>query len=69
MHVLIAGLYAATIWLSAFAYVLIVGGSVFRFLVLSPVIISAAIATIIALDFAINGVSWVWRRWRLAREN
>lgn len=69
MHVLIAGLYAVTIWLSALAYVLIVGAPLFTFLVWSPFVISGAIVALIVLDLAVRGVSWTWRRWRPARVN
>ena len=67
MHVLIAGLYAVTIWLSALAYVIIVGGSLLTFLVWSPFIISGAIVALVVLDLAVRGVGWTWRRWRPVR--
>ena len=69
MHVLIAGLYGATLYLSLLAYILIIDGPILTFLMLSPVIISAAIAGLLALDMSVRGVSWAWKRWRPARNN
>lgn len=69
MHVLIAALYACTIYLSTLMYVIVVDGPLLTFLMMSPVLISVAIGLILALDFAVGGVTWAWRKWRLARTN
>ncbi len=62
MHVFIAGLYAVVIWLSALLYCIIIKGPILAFLVLSPWIISAAIAFILALDLIVQSLFWVWPR-------
>lgn len=64
MHVLIAGLYAAIIWLALLAYVVILGLSPFWVLVLGPVVVSGLIAALLTLDFLLNPL-WpiLARRW------
>lgn len=69
MHVLIAGLYACTLYLSVLMYVIVMDGPLLAFLLLAPVLISAAILSILAIDYVVVGASWAWRRWRLARAN
>lgn len=64
MHVLIAGLYAVVIYLALLAYVVITGLSVPTFLDASPLVISGAMVVIFALDYAVRGVEWCWRRMR-----
>lgn len=69
MHVLIAGLYACVIYLSLLAYIIIIGGPLLTFLLASPILISAAIVFIFALDYAVRGVTWALKRWRRAQAN
>lgn len=64
MHVLIAGLYACTIYLASLLYVIIIDGPLLAFILASPLVISGAIVAIFALDYAVRGVTWAWRRWR-----
>jgi len=61
VHVLIAGLYACLLWLSLMAYLVIIDGAWFPALVLSPVIISAAILALILLEALLAGALWLWR--------
>ena len=60
MHILISGLYACIIWLSGLAYCVIVNGPVFKYLVLSPFIISGVILAILVLDLMVSGIRWLW---------
>lgn len=50
MHILIAGLYAGIIWLSLLAYTIILEGWWMVVVIAGPVIISALIVGLIALD-------------------
>ena len=69
MHVVIAVLYGVTIYFSVLAYILITDGPLVTFLGLAPVIISGAIVALFALDLAVRGVGWAWRRWRQVSAN
>lgn len=53
MHVMIVGLYGATIHLSCLAYTLIVGGPFWLVVACGPFIISGAMLSIWALSYAI----------------
>jgi hypothetical protein len=76
MHVLIAGLYAAILWLALLAYTVIIGLSAFWVLVLGPVVISGLIAALLVLDLVLDPLwpilarRWAWlssatvRLWR-----
>jgi hypothetical protein len=64
MHVLIAGLYAVTLWLALLAYTVIVGLHPFWVLVTGPLIISGLIAALLTLDLLLDPVwPWLYRRW------
>jgi hypothetical protein len=54
MHVLIACIYGWTLWFSAMAYTLIVGGPFWVVAACGPFIISGAMAFIWALEYAIR---------------
>ena len=69
MHVVIATLYGITIYLSVLAYIIIIDGPLVAFLGLAPVIVSGAIVALFALDLAVRGVGWAWRRWRQVTAN
>jgi len=56
MHVLVAGIYAALAWI-AFIAVMLLNGAPWRFtLMASPFVFSAALAVVIALDFAVHWI-------------
>lgn len=64
MHIIIAGLYAAILWLSVLAYTVIVGLHPFWVLLLGPVIISGLIAALIGLDLLLSPARpFIARRW------
>lgn len=62
MHVTIAGLYAATVYLSILAYMVIVGLNPAWVLVTGPVIISGLIAALIAGEMAVAALQRLLRR-------
>jgi len=66
MHILISGLYGGVIWFAAMAYALIVGGPIGVIALAGPLIISAGVAFITALDY---GISKLIQLWRTARAN
>jgi hypothetical protein len=67
--VLIAGLYAVTLWLALLAYCVILGASVLPVLLLAPVLISGFVALLLGLDLLVSllggllgrAARWVWR--------
>lgn len=61
VHVLIACLYAATLWLSLVAYLLIVGGPWHLALVFAPLLISGGAIALLVLDLTLLGIRWLWR--------
>lgn len=63
MHILIAGLYAGIIWLSMLAYTIIIDGMWPVVAIAGPIIISALIVGLIALDYLVYRL---WRRLRPA---
>lgn len=68
MHILIAVLYAVTLWLSLVAYLLIIDGPWQSALLAAPLLISGGV-----LDAALLGLRWLWRNrgtyrsWRSTR--
>ena len=56
MHVLIAGLYATTIWLALLAYSVITGRLWIPVLAAGPIVISALIGVLIGLDALIERI-------------
>lgn len=73
VHVLIACLYAVTLWLSLLAYLLITDGPWLFALLAGPLIISGGVVALLVLDAALWGARWLWRSrgtwrwWPLAR--
>lgn len=65
MHIVIAGLYSAIIYLSLLAYMVIVGLHPGWVLVTGPVIISGLIAALITAEIFVawlsKGARWMWR--------
>jgi hypothetical protein len=59
MHVLIAGIYGFLLWLTMLAVVYVHGGPLLKFVLLSPVIISAAMSVLLAIDAMVHGIMWV----------
>lgn len=57
MHILIATLYAIVIWLSLLSYTIIVGGFWLVALIAGPIIISALVIGLIAMDILIYRTS------------
>lgn len=69
VHVLIACLYAVTLWLSLVAYLLIIDGPWRLALVFAPLLISGGAIALLLLDLTLLGIRWLWRsrgswRWR-----
>ena len=73
MHVLIAVLYAVTLWLSLAAYLLIIDGPWQYALLAAPLLISGGVVALLVLDAALLGLRWLWRNrgtyrsWRATR--
>lgn len=73
MHVLIAVLYAVTLWLSLAAYLLIIDGPWQYALLAAPLLISGGVVALLVLDAALLGLRWLWRSrgtwrgWRATR--
>lgn len=65
MHVLIATLYAAIIWLSLLAYTIIIGGFWVVIAVTGPFIISAVVIGLLALDLLVARVTRLVRKPKL----
>lgn len=61
VHVLIACLYAVTLWLSLLAYLIIIEGPWLFALLAGPAIISGGVVALLLLDAAVWGVRWLWR--------
>lgn len=62
MHILIASLYAGTIWLSLLAYTINIGGYWPEVVVAGPVIISSTTIWLLALERLANRViRWIRR--------
>ena len=61
MHVVVAGLYAFVIWVALVAYSLIVGVPTSTLIVLAPVLFSAALVGIWAVEAAIGALAWFVR--------
>lgn len=56
VHVLIACLYAVTLWLSLLAYLLIIEGPWMLAVVLCPLIISSLVLLLLLMEFSVNGL-------------
>jgi hypothetical protein len=72
VHVLIACLYAVTLWLSLVAYLLIVDGPWLFALLAAPLLISGGVVALLVLDAALWGARWLWRSrgtWRWCRSD
>jgi hypothetical protein len=73
VNVVIAGLYAVTLWLSLLAYLLIIDGPWHLALLAGPLFISGGVVALLLLDAALCGMRWLWRSrvswrwWRSAR--
>lgn len=73
MHILIAVLYAVTLWLSLAAYLLIIDGPWQYALLAAPLLISGGVVALLVLDAALLGLRWLWRNrgtyrsWRSTR--
>jgi hypothetical protein len=70
VHVLIACLYAVTLWLSLLAYLIIIEGPWLFALLAGPLLISGGVVALLLLDAALWGVRWLWRSrgtWRWCR--
>lgn len=70
---LIAVLYAVTLWLSLVAYLLIIDGPWPSALLAAPLLISGGVVALLVLDAALLGLRWLWRNrgtyrsWRVTR--
>lgn len=73
VHIVIAILYATTLWLSLVAYLLIVDGPWHLALAFFPLLISGGAIALLLLDLTLLGIRWLWRSrgswrwWRSAR--
>lgn len=73
VHVLIAVLYAVTLWLSLVVYLLIIDGPWHLALAFAPFLISGGAIALLVLDLTLLGIRWLWRSrgswrwWRSAR--
>ena len=61
MHVVVAALYAVTLWVSLVAYLAITGGPWLLALALAPLLVSGGVFAILLLCAAVRGARWLWR--------
>lgn len=62
MHVFIAAMYGAIVWLAGLAYCVIIGLPLFAYLLVSPFVISGVAAAILTLDLLAWSLAKAWRR-------
>ena len=60
MHVVICLIYGFTIWFSMMAYAVITGVSLTAIVIGGPVVVSCAIACLVALDYLLCRIRKLW---------